>query len=188
MDGDGISMKHVVIGENFKTQPRWKIFIGVPLIYFPIVIFIPFVFLCVVVVKCHLQLMGAKNILPYRHFLPAWASHRYCYANQVTYTTGAKWHNLRANRWYWVFNCKMYCPLSVALFRYTAYLVKIVENWWCPFDHSQKIEYVDGAIDMSYWHLHEQEKSRLHPDDRNNPIWNNSSDINNDTNFKILNE
>jgi len=53
-----------------------------------------------------------------------------------------------------------------------AYLVKIVENWWCPFDHDKKEEYSEGAIDESYWHLHTVECEKLHPDDMNNPIWN----------------
>jgi hypothetical protein len=60
----------------------------------------------------------------------------------------------------------------VALFRYISYLVIVVENWWCPFDHDKKCDYAGGAIDKSYWHLHEQEKARLHPDDRDNPVWN----------------
>ena len=165
-------MERVEIGGNFANQPLWKVFIGVPLIYLPIIFSIPFVIICVVVVKAHLQLMGAKNIKSYWDFVPQWCSHRYSYNDQITYTTGAKWHNFREYRWYWVFNCKLYCPLSVALFRYIAYLVKIVENWWCPFDHGKKLEYSEGAIDKSYWHLHEQEQNRLHPDDRDNFIWN----------------
>jgi len=62
--------------------------------------------------------------------------------------------------------------LSVALFRYLAYLVMIVENWCCPFAHDQKQFYREGAIDKSYWHLYTAETSRLHPEDRENPIWN----------------
>lgn len=165
-------MQRVIIGEHFKKQPLWKIFIGVPLVYFPLVLSIPFVALCALLVKSHLRLMGAENIRPYSDFIPAWASHRYHYADQITYTTGATWHNLRAYRWYWLFNCNLYCPLSVALFRYVTYLVKIVENWWCPFEHDKKCEYADAAIDESYWHLHEREKARLHPEDRGNPVWN----------------
>jgi hypothetical protein len=60
----------------------------------------------------------------------------------------------------------------VALFRYAAYLVSIVENWWCPFAHDKKAEYSQGAIDKSYWHLYNAEREKLHPDDLNNPIWN----------------
>ena len=164
-------MERVKIGENFRTQAMWKVVVGVPLVYLPLIVSIPFVAICAVLVKTHLKLMGAENLRPYADFVPTWVSHRYHYANQITYSTGARWHNLRAYRWYWIFNCNLYCPLSVALFRYTAYLVKIVENWWCPFDHDQKCEYAEGAIDKSYWHLHEQEKQRLHPLDRANPIW-----------------
>ena len=165
-------MEYIKIGENFRTQAMWKVFIGVPLIYLPIIFCIPFVIVCVMLVKAHLCLMGGKNIRPYRDFVPAWVSHRYHYKNQITYSTGAKWHNLRAYRWYWFFNCNLYCPLSVALFRYLTYLVKVVENWWCPFEHDKKCEYADAAIDKSYWHLYEQDLVKLHPDDRDNPVWN----------------
>lgn len=164
-------MERVKIGQNFPNQPILKIMVGVPLIYLPIISTIPFAIICVFLVKSHLRLMGSENIRSYWDFVPQWISHRYHYKDQITYSTGSKWYNLRAFRWYWVFNCKLYCPLSVALFRYLTYLVKIVENWWCPFEHDQKCEYEEGAIDKSYWHLHEQEKQRLHPDDRNNPLW-----------------
>lgn len=169
-------MDRVKIGDNFKAQPFWKVVVGVPLIYIPILVSIPFVIFCVFLVKTHLNLLGAKDVRPYWDFVPKWISHRYHYHNQITYSTGAKWHNLRAYRWYWIFNCNIYCPLSVGLFRYIAYLVKIVENWWCPFEHDKKGEYAEGAIDKSYWHLHQQEKDYLHPDDLNNPIWNKDSD------------
>lgn len=165
-------MNRIEIGDNFINQPLWKVFIGVPLIYLPLIFSIPFVIICVLLVKLHLKLMGAKNIRPYWDFVPAWISHRYQHINQITYATGSRWYNLRAYRWYWIFNCKLYCPLSVALFRYVTYLVKIVENWWCPFEHDQKCEYKEAAIDKSYWHLFESERVLLHKDDLNNPIWN----------------
>jgi len=117
-----------------------------------------------------------KSIVNVSHYYCQSRTHCYKYSNQIVYSTGAKWHNLRHYRWYWIFNCKLYCPHSVALFRYIAYLTKIVENWWCPFDHDKKSEYQEGAIDKSYWHLHEQEKARLNPDDRDNPIWNEDKD------------
>jgi hypothetical protein len=165
-------MDRVRIGEHFDPQPLWKVFIGVPLIYLPLIVTIPFVAICVFLVKSHLRLMGAENIRPYWDFVPEWASHRYQYNNQIIYSTGATWRNLRHYRWYWIFNCKLYCPHSVALFRYITYLTKVVENWWCPFGHDKKSEYEDAAIDKSYWHLHELEKGRLDPADRDNPIWN----------------
>jgi len=165
-------MSRVIIGKNFTRQPLWKLFIGIPLIYVPLITTVPFLVLGALLIRTHLQYVGGMNIKSYWDFVPNWASHRYKYTNQITYETGAKWYNLRAHKLYWIFNCKLYCPLSVALFSYTAYLVKIVENWWCPFEHDKKAEYQDGAIDKSYWHLHENEKQHLHPDDLNNPVWN----------------
>jgi len=165
-------MSRVIIGNNFLQQPRWRLFIGVPLIYLPLFTTIPFLAVGVLLVRLHLQYVGATQIKSYWDFVPAWISHRYRYSDQIIYTTGAKWYNLRAFRFYWIFNCKLYCPLSVALFRYMAYLVMIVENWWCPFGHDKKSCYIESAIDQSYWHLHEKEKAKLHPDDMNNTIWN----------------
>ncbi len=66
--------------------------------------------------------------------------------------------------------------MSVALFRYSSYLVKIVENWWYPFYHDQKNEYIEGAIDQSFWHINEDEKRMLSKEDRENPIWNDEGD------------
>ena len=165
-------MERVIIGSNFDKQPIWKKFIGVPLIYLPIITTIPFVLVGVLLVKIHLKFVGGMNIRSYWEFVPTWISHRYRLDNQIVYSTGAAWYNLRACRFYWIFNCKLYCPLSVALFRYASYLVKIVENWWCPFAHDQKESYREGAIDKSYWHLHAEELQRLHFEDRENTIWN----------------
>ena len=165
-------MQRIKIGSNYAGQPGWKIFFGVPLIYLPLITTVPFVLLGVLLIKLHLTWIGGMHIRSYWEFVPAWASHRYCHANQITYSTGASWFHLRACRFYWIFNCKLYCPLSVALFRYAAYLVTIVENWWCPFDHDKKQDYSEGAIDRSYWHLYSAEREKLHPDDLNNPIWN----------------
>jgi len=165
-------MERVTIGKNFSAQPLLKKAVGIPLIYIPLLTTLPFVLIGVLLVRTHLKYVGGMNIRPYRSFVPEWVSHRYRYDNQVTYSTGAAWYNLRAYRFYWIFNCKLYCPLSVALFRYAAYLVMIVENWWCPFEHDKKCEYAPGAIDKSFWHLHDREMEKLHPDDRDNPIWN----------------
>jgi hypothetical protein len=169
-------MERVIIGSNYLKQPKWKLFLGVPLIYSPLITTTPFVLLGVLLVKTHLKWVGGMNIRSYWDFVPAWASHRYRYDNQITYSTGAAWYNLRARRFYWIFNCKLYCPLSVALYRYVAYLVTIVENWWCPFEHDKKVEYSEGAIDKSYWHLHAIEREKLHHNDLNNQIWNEEAD------------
>lgn len=173
-------MPGITIASNFPLQPRWKIFIGVPLIYLPLLMTIPFVILGVILVRTHLVYVGGMNIRRYWDFVPEWISHRYHYQDQITYSTGSAWYNLRAYKWYWIFNCKLYCPLSVALFRYMVYLVMIVENWWCPFAHDKKPDYTEAAIDKSYWHLHNAERNKLHKDDLNNPVWNKSEaeDIN----------
>ena len=168
-------MQRITIGKNFLAQPQWKVFIGVPLIYLPLITTVPFLLIGILLVRSHLVYVGGMNIRSYWEFVPEWISHRYQNSNQITYSTGARWYNLRAHKWYWIFNCKLYCPLSVAMFRYMAYLVMIVENWWCPFEHNKKSEYADGAIDKSYWHLHDIEKEKLHPDDLNNTIWNEES-------------
>jgi hypothetical protein len=169
-------MERAIIGSNFANQPTWKKFIGVPLIYLPIITTIPFVLIGVILVRTHIKYVGGMNIRPYRDFVPAWISHRYHWDNQIIYSTGATWHNLRDYRFYWIFNCKLYCPLSVGLFKYASYLVMIVENWWCPFGHDKKETYREAAIDKSYWHLHFQERQRLHPEDRDNPIWNDETE------------
>ena len=169
---DIVITQRVQIGKNFVDQPLWKKLLGVPLIYLPIITTIPFVVLGVFLVTMHLRLVGGMNIRPYRDFIPSWVSHRYRWDNQITYSTDVSWYNLRSYRFFWIFNCKVYCPLSVGLFKYANYLVKIVENWWCPFDHDQKQSYVDGAIDQSYWHLTPADLEKLHPDDKINPIWN----------------
>lgn len=164
--------RRVQIGKHFDEQPDWKIRLGVLLVYIPLLITIPFVAIGILFVKGHLRLIGAKGVQPFSDFLPRWASHRYNYDHQITHGDEKKWTNLRSYRFYWIFNCKIYCPLSVALFRYMAYLVRIVENWWCPFEHEKKEAYKCSSIDYSYWHIYEKERSKLHEDDREYPIWN----------------
>jgi hypothetical protein len=61
--------------------------------------------------------------------------------------------------------------LSIALVAYLFYLVKVVEQWWCPFGHDKKHIYADVPIDKSFWHANGDVGS-LHPDDRENPSWN----------------
>jgi len=169
-------MDRVVIGRNYENQPAWKRYLGVPLIYLPLIITVPFVIIGVILVRIHLYYVGGMNIRSYWSFVPAWISHRYRYTDQITYQSETNRYHFRYYRWYWLFNCKVYCPMSVALFYYMTYLVRIVENWWCPFHHDKKTEYSESAIDQSYWHIFEVERSKLHPDDRDNMIWNNETD------------
>ena len=163
-------MDRLKIGCNYVRQPFWKIIVGVPLIYLPILMTVPFVIIGIFLIKTHLRYVGGMQIKSYRDFVPSWLSHRYANADQPTINI-SRFHPAHY-RFFWIFNCKHYCPLSVALFRYAAYLVKIVEIWWCPFAHDQKPAYAESAIDQSFWHLDPLELEKLHPDDVQNPIWN----------------
>ena len=166
-------MDRVRIGCNYERQPFWKMLLGVPLIYLPIITTVPFVIIGVFCVKTHLKYVGGMEIKSYWEFVPAWVSHRYTNENQPTINV-SRFH-LAHYRIFWIFNCKHYCPLSVALFSYAVYLVKIVENWWCPFAHAKKDEYGEAGIDKSFWHVDPEETAKLHPDDRENPLWNEKS-------------
>ena len=166
-------MDRVSIGCNYVRQPFWKIILGVLLIYLPIMTTVPFMIVGIVLIKTHLKFVGGMEIKPYWYFVPAWLSHRYDNNQQPTVNI-TRWHPAHY-RFFWVLNCKLYCPLSVALFKYAAYLVKIVENWWCPFAHDQKKTYAESAIDESFWHVDPEEIVKLHLDDRQNPIWNEKS-------------
>lgn len=163
-------MDRVRIGCNYEKQPLWKVILGVPLIYLPIITTIPFVAMGVLLMKTHLRYVGGMEIKSYGEFVPAWISHRY--GNEEQPAINVSRFHLAHYKLFWIFNCKLYCPLSVALFRYAVYLVMIVENWWCPFSHDQKGEYAEGAIDKSFWHVDPEELVKLHPDDKQNPIWN----------------
>lgn len=163
-------MDRVKIGCNYPRQPFWKVVLGVPLIYLPLLTTVPFVIVGVMLVRTHLRYVGGMEIKPYWEFVPAWVSHRY--GNREQPVLDIPWYQPARYRFFWIFNCKLYCPLSVALFRYASYLVQIVENWWCPFAHARKEEYTEGAIDRSFWHVDPRETAKLHPDDRRNPIWN----------------
>ena len=166
-------MDRVKIGCNYERQPLWKLMIGVPLIYLPMITTVPLVIVAVTLIKTHLKYVGGMEVKSYGDFVPAWASHRYANDQQPTINISAL--HPAHYRFFWIFNCKLYCPLSVALFRYAVYLVKIVENWWCPFAHDQKQEYAEAAIDKSFWHVDPAEQAKLHPDDEKNPIWNEKS-------------
>lgn len=165
-------MQRVKIGCNHRAQPFWKFVVGVPLIYMPLFFTTPFVVVGIFLVKAHLTLVGGMDLKSYwRDFVPEWVSHRYTMRNQITGTDDSRFY-LTKTRLFWIFNCKLYCPLSVASFRYMAYLVMIVENWWCPFNHGKKSDYSEGAIDQSFWHIYPEEVVKLSPEDRDNPIWN----------------
>ncbi len=166
-------MDRVQIGCHYVKQPVWKRVISIPLIYVPILVLIPFLVVGLMLVRLHLKLVGARNLKSYWDFVPSWISHRYTYETQIVMSKSS-WQRriIGKYKFFWLFNCKLYCPLSVALFKYGNYLVKIVENWWCPFEHEKKSHYADGAIDQSFWHIFPDEMAQLHPQDSDNPIWN----------------
>jgi len=168
-------MDRVRIGDNYVRQPFWKIIVGVPFIYLPIITTVPFVIIGVFLIKVHLKFVGGMEIKSYWDFVPSWLSHRYANSDQPIRNI-SRYHPAHY-RLFWILNCKHYCPMSVALFKYTAYLVKIVENWWCPFVHDQKKTYAESAIDRSFWHVDPEEIVKLDPDDRQNLIWNEAGGI-----------
>ena len=77
--------QRVQIGKNFDSQPTWKRRVGVTFVYIPLLITVPFVIIGILLVKVHLKLIGAKEVKPFRDFVPSWSSHRYTYDNQIVY-------------------------------------------------------------------------------------------------------
>jgi hypothetical protein len=148
--------------------------IGLLFVYLPILT-LPFVFLSAYLTYYHLKLIGGENIKTLSDFLPARSSHRYTLKNQITMDGSFKL-SLAQSKLYWILNCTWYCPVSVALFEWHAYLVKLVENWWCPFTHEKKESYNNAKIDKSFWHIYPEDAIKLEPEDRDNEIWNDSND------------
>ena len=165
-----MNINRVLIGRTFRDVPLWKLIIGVPLIYLPAFLVLPFVIVGANLVKWHLKFMGAKNLKKYKDFVPSRKSFKYSLKDQITMKERSISFWLRS-KVYWFYNCGIYCPYSVALFEYSSYLVKVVENWWCPFRHDKKSNYANAAIDQSFWHI-SPEKAKLDKDDLENPIWN----------------
>ncbi len=164
------SCSRVTIGKNYKAVPVWKRGISMVLIYLPIIT-LPFIFISAYLTYYHLIMMGAKDVKTLRDFLPARDSHRYNLKNQITMDGSFK-ASTSQSKLFWILNCTWYCPVSVALFEWHAYMVKLVENWWCPFTHAKKETYNNATIDKSFWHIYPNDAAKLNPDDLHNPIWN----------------
>jgi hypothetical protein len=160
------------IGKHHKQVPVWRRAIGLVFVYLPILT-LPFVFISAYLSYYHLRLIGGKNIKTLSDFLPDRASHRYNLKNQITMDASYKL-SLSQSKLYWILNCTWYCPVSVALFEWHAYMVKIIENWWCPFAHDKKQGYSNAPIDQSFWHIYPEDRIKLDREDLNNPIWNES--------------
>jgi hypothetical protein len=162
------------IGKNHNKVPVLQRSIGLLFVFLPILT-LPFVFLSAYLTYYHLKLIGGENIKTLSDFLPARSSHRYTLKNQITMDGSFKL-SLAQSKLYWILNCTWYCPVSVALFEWHAYLVKLVENWWCPFTHEKKESYNNAKIDKSFWHIYPEDAIKLEPEDRDNEIWNDSND------------
>ena len=167
---ESCSSCRVEIGANYQQKSVLSRAIGMVFVYLPILT-LPFVILSAYLTYYHLRLIGAKNLKTWADFSPNRATHRYELKSQITMNPSFKL-SASQSKLFWMFNCTWYCPYSVSLFEWHAYLVKIVENWWCPFAHNRKEDYAEGAIDKSFWHLDPQDRLKLHPDDRKNLIWN----------------
>ena len=168
--------ERVQIGGNFHEIPQWRFLAGVLLIYIPILVGTVPMILCALLVRTHLRMVGARKLKSYwKDFVPNWVSHRYTRENQIVSDKLIDRFKSLAfiarSKFFWIFNCKLYCPLSVALLADVFYLVKVVEQWWCPFGHEKKYTYADAPIDKSFWHAN-GDAALLHPDDRENPSWN----------------
>jgi hypothetical protein len=169
-DSSSACCDRVCIGKNHTKVPFFRQIYGVALIYVPI-LFMPFVVASAYISYLHLKLMGAENIKTWADFLPDRKTHRYTMKSQITMRPG---YSISPTQFklFWIFNCTWYCPVSVALFEWHAYLVKLVENWWCPFTHEKKETYKNAAIDKSFWHIFPDEMGKLEAEDKDNPIWN----------------
>lgn len=164
--------ERVSIARNYYALPVWRRTLGTLIVYVPLFTSLPFVLLGAFLLYAHLKVLGAEKLKSYWDFVPTWTSHRYSrLKDQITMQAQphAPWLAWKS---FWMFNCNLYCPLSVALYEWSVYLVKLVENYWCPFFHDKKAEYAESAIDLSYWHVMPEDIALLHPDDRDCEIWN----------------
>lgn len=164
------SCSRVEIGKNHEDVPFWLRMVGMVLIYIPLLT-LPFVILSAYLTYWHLRFVGAKNLKTWKDYIPDRKSYRYTYQTQITMTptfVGC----ISKYKLFWYANCSWYCPYSVALFQWHTYLVKLVENWWCPFHHEKKPEYSDAPIDQSFWHIYPADIGKLTDEDRYNPTWN----------------
>lgn len=165
----------VEIGKNHRNVPVVQRAIGMVLVYLPILT-LPFVFASAYMTYLHLRLVGAKNLKTYRDYLPDRSSYRYPGLKDQITMEGSFKASTSQSKLFWLLNCTWYCPYSVALFEWHAYLVKLVENWWCPFSHDKKEGYNNAKIDKSFWHIYPEDACKLTPEDRDNPIWNEDAD------------
>ena len=177
-----LQCERIAIRTHYSRLSPIRVFFALPFIYSPILLF-PFILLSGGLVYLHLRLIGAHGLKNLGHFLPARETHRYNLKTQIVKRGTPKLAFWTHSRLYWIFNCTWYCPTSVALLEWHSYLVKAVENFWCPFAHAKKPHYANASLDGSYWH-DEANESQLHPQDRYNIIWNAHTPLNSRTPLK----
>ena len=132
---------------------------------------LPFIIFSGLITRLHLKMAGVISMKLFESFLPENTLYANDVRSQATLKTISWFAQLRCSpsgnaldMSYWVY--------SKALFDWHAYLVKVVENWWCPFYHDRKDPYYRiGAINQSYWHLYPEDAIKLVPEDRENPLW-----------------
>lgn len=171
---ESCSTCRVDIGKNYRKQSVPVRAIGMVFVYLPILT-LPFVITSAYLTYIHLRMMGATNLKTWSDFIPNRSTHRYDLKSQIVMEGSFK-ASTSQSKLFWMFNCTWYCPYSVALFEWHAYMVKLVENWWCPFTHEKKEGYNNAKIDKSFWHIYPEDAHKLHPDDLANPIWNEDKD------------
>ena len=171
---DQCAADRVQIGRNHTKMSILSRTIGLILIYLPIFTF-PFTLLSAYMTYYSLILCGAQNVKKYGDYIPDRSTHRYSMKSQITMDGSFKL-SFAQSKLYWILNCTVYCPYSVALMEWHAYLVKVVENWWCPFAHGTKEDYKNGSIDKSFWHLYPEDAKKLDEADKNNPIFTDAFD------------
>ncbi|KAF3981798.1 MAG: hypothetical protein HFP81_06105 [Methylococcales symbiont of Hymedesmia sp. n. MRB-2018] len=164
----------IEIGTNHKQMSILSRTIGLILVYLPIFT-LPFVIASAYSTYYSMIFCGAKNLKKWGDFIPDRDSHRYSLKNQIKMDGSFKL-SFAQSKLYWIANCTLYCPYSVALMEWHAYLVKAVENWWCPFTHANKENYKNASIDQSFWHIYPDEISKLHEEDKANPIFTDEHD------------
>jgi len=170
-------MKKIHISDDLKKQKNIIIrILAVIPIFFPIFL-LPFVIISALITWFHLKLIGTENLRSFKSFIPSQDSFRYRYKTQIVPKSqkSSPLRFLTRFKGYWLFNCSYYFPITVAIFSYHAYLVKLVENFWCPFAHDKKSTYSEASLDESYWHQRPEDTKLLNKEDRNNPMWSSGS-------------
>ncbi len=113
----------VSIGDAYKEKSLLYKLGCVLLIYLPLLV-MPLVAFSAWITYLRLKLLGVKALRPYQSFLPERKTHRYTLKTQITMEPGF-WLSPIRSKLFWVANCTWYCPYSVALFEWHAYLSRV---------------------------------------------------------------